>query len=80
MPSMLYADDIMDMMTQLHQIQETARQVPRSETWQQLISALEQFEQGLDTLKASVAALKHRVALTPNVVTLKVSSPDVIGH
>jgi len=72
MSTMLYANDITDMMAQLQQIQETARQLARSETWQRLISALEQFEQSLDTLKASAAALKHRVALTPNVVTLKI--------
>jgi hypothetical protein len=72
MPTMLYADDIMDMMAQVHQLKQKARQVARSETWQELINGLEQFEEGVNTLKATVRGLKHCVALAPNVVTLKI--------
>jgi hypothetical protein len=63
MPRLLYAREIIDLISQLAQMQERAAEIANSESGDQLKNCLEDLEHSLDTLRACVGALKYRVGL-----------------
>ena len=63
MPRLLYAREIIDVISQLEHMQERAADVANSESGDQLKNTLEDLEHSLTNLLSCVTALRYRVGL-----------------